>query len=224
MEITVFMVYFVAVKLVYGSSYICTDKDCIEQNFACKNECTLKWITRILPTQASKPPGWIGIDCNACRGYLRSKNAMIKHHCKYGCQANGLKPPFFTKVTTRTPTPAPTRKTSKQTITKQSQNTKTIDKSQTTVATSTSPQGPSSSSLLTMFKRETIKNSKVDHISFLWVLCGILAACVILIGSVVLFTTIWKRLNVGMNNKIGISDVIIHKPSNQKKATVYVIT
>ena len=185
------------------------------------------WVTRILPTQASKPPGWVGIDCNACRGYIKSPYQKVRYHCKYGCQPNGLKPPFFTKVASRPPTPAATaptqRKTSTETVTKQSQNTKI--KIQTTSITRTI-QRPSKSMVFTedtTFKRESIVDSGTNHLSFLWILCGILAACIILIGSVVLFTTIWKRLNVGVNNKIGISDVIIHNPTNPKKATLYVI-
>ena len=146
----------------------------------------------------------------------------------YGCKANGVKP--FSKETTASTTSTtsttkiPSTRTLKlltsTTFTVTTQKLVTVNTKHTSSAKSEKTVKPFDS-IKRVIKKSYI--NKNNQLSYLWILFGILAGCVAMICLLILVSHLWRRLIVG-SNKISASDVVIHKPNDHKKSTVFVIT
>jgi len=197
-------------------------------------------VTKITPTKIfkrfikTKPPGWIGYKCLYCFGYKNSKDPLIRKHCEHGCLSNGVIPLSAVTVSTSTNKKSSTTITTPKTVAARKTKGHTAT-AQPKTDTKNKSKGVQStihflSSIYTVKNGDTVslgipqnKNSSsgLKHTSYIWFLFGAVGVCIILILVFVFYSRIARHVK-GSNNKIGVTDVVIHQP-NYIGASVFVI-
>ena len=178
----------------------------------------------------TKRRGWLA--CDICFGFQSNPDPFIRKNCALGCIYNGARPPFNKK-----PTPPSTRSTTsqqKQTPTTFKiwlTSTQTNKRDYTTVSVANirtqfeANELGDGDRIVGRIKYDTKNNTK-DANAFIWLLLGIFGGFIFLVGFFTFSTKLLARVtNTQRNNKIGPTDVIIHRPTNRNNnLDIYVIT